>query len=247
MIAGLLKWPQGTFASKGFNSSVLIDVCDILFFPFLCGVGVDQIFMFSPIKEVAEACERKRADEAEETGGAEQEHRNDMHRLMLLLNVCAHFALLLRLEEEIVANASEIFSLLERGSAKHRTAETLLNKQSSRSHSLFSITIHIKKATPECEELIKCGKLNLVDLTGSENISRSGAREGRAREAGEINKSLLTFKRVINALVEALYGGWVNQKMMESTLIKDLYGEIKRLKAEVYATREKNEVYIPKE
>jgi kinesin family protein 11 len=34
------------------------------------------------------------------------------------------------LEEEIVTNASEIFSLLERGSAKRRTAETLLNKQS---------------------------------------------------------------------------------------------------------------------
>ncbi|GKA35053.1 kinesin-like protein KIN-5C [Tanacetum coccineum] len=32
-------------------------------------------------------------------------------------------------------------------------------------------------ATPEGEELIKCGKLNLVDLAGSENISRSGARE----------------------------------------------------------------------
>lgn len=33
-------------------------------------------------------------------------------------------------EEEIVTSASEIFSLLERGSAKRRTAETLLNKQS---------------------------------------------------------------------------------------------------------------------
>ncbi|CAL5389232.1 unnamed protein product [Camellia sinensis] len=205
------------------------------------------------------------------------------------------------LEEEIVTSASEIFTLLERGSAKRRTAETLLNKQSSRSHSLFSITIHIKEATPEGEELIKCGKLNLVDLAGSENISRSGAREGRAREAGEINKSLLTLGRVINALVEHLVhvpyrdskltrllrdslGGRtktciiatvspavhcleetlstldyahrakhirnkpeVNQKMMKSTLIKDLYGEIERLKAEVYAAREKNGVYIPKE
>lgn len=34
------------------------------------------------------------------------------------------------LEEEIVTSASEIFTLLERGSAKRRTAETLLNKQS---------------------------------------------------------------------------------------------------------------------
>ncbi|KAL5721227.1 Kinesin-like protein KIN-5C [Ranunculus cassubicifolius] len=205
------------------------------------------------------------------------------------------------LEEEIVTSASEIFTLLERGSAKRRTAETLLNKQSSRSHSLFSITIHIKEPTPEGEELIKCGKLNLVDLAGSENISRSGAREGRAREAGEINKSLLTLGRVISALVEHLghvpyrdskltrllrdsLGGRtktciiatvspavhcleetlstldyahraknirnkpeVNQKMMKSTLIKDLYGEIDRLKAEVYAAREKNGVYIPKE
>ncbi|XXG88433.1 hypothetical protein AAC387_Pa12g0641 [Persea americana] len=82
--------------------------------------------------------------------------------------------------------------------------ETLLNKQSSRSHSLFTITIHIKEATPEGEELITCGKLNLVDLAGSENISRSGARESRAREAGEINKSLLTLGRVITALVEHL-------------------------------------------
>ncbi|CAA6668485.1 unnamed protein product [Spirodela intermedia] len=205
------------------------------------------------------------------------------------------------LEEEIVTSAGEIFTLLERGSTKRRTAETLLNKQSSRSHSLFSITIHIKEATPEGEELIKCGKLNLVDLAGSENISRSGAREGRAREAGEINKSLLTLGRVITALVEHLghipyrdskltrllrdsLGGRtktciiatvspsvhcleetlstldyahrakniknrpeVNQKMMKSTLIKDLYGEIERLKAEVYAAREKVGVYIPKE
>uniref|UniRef100_A0A803P806 Kinesin-like protein n=1 Tax=Cannabis sativa TaxID=3483 RepID=A0A803P806_CANSA len=106
------------------------------------------------------------------------------------------------LEEEAVYSVSEIYNLLERGSAKRRTADTLLNKHSSRSHSVFSITVHIKEATIGDEELIKCGKLNLVDLAGSENISRSGAREGRAREAGEINKSLLTLGRVINALVE---------------------------------------------
>lgn len=81
------------------------------------------------------------------------------------------------LEEEVVTTADEIYKILEKGSAKRRTAETLLNKQSSRSHSIFSITIHIKECTPEGEEMVKCGKLNLVDLAGSENISRSGARE----------------------------------------------------------------------
>ncbi|KAJ6904831.1 kinesin-like protein KIN-5D [Populus alba x Populus x berolinensis] len=205
------------------------------------------------------------------------------------------------LEEEIVCTANEIYKILDKGSAKRRTAETLLNKQSSRSHSIFSITIHIKECTPEGEEMIKCGKLNLVDLAGSENISRSGAREGRAREAGEINKSLLTLGRVINTLVERSghipyrdskltrllrdsLGGKtktciiatispsiqsleetlstldyahrakniknkpeINQKMMKSAMIKDLYSEIDRLKQEVYAAREKNGIYIPRD
>ncbi|PKA63284.1 125 kDa kinesin-related protein [Apostasia shenzhenica] len=205
------------------------------------------------------------------------------------------------LEEEIVTTAGEIYTILEKCSSKRRTAETLLNKQSSRSHSIFSITIHIKESTPEGEEMIKCGKLNLVDLAGSENISRSGARDGRAREAGEINKSLLTLGRVINALVEhsghvpyrdskltrllrdSLGGKTktciiatispsihcleetlntldyahrakniknkpeVNQKMMKSALIKDLYSEIDRLKQELSAAREKNGVYLPKD
>lgn len=47
----------------------------------------------------------------------------------------------------------------------------------SRSHSVFTITVHVKQATVGGEELIRYGKLNLVDLAGSENISRSGARD----------------------------------------------------------------------
>ena len=42
------------------------------------------------------------------------------------------------------------------------------------------------------EEVLRIGKLNLVDLAGSENIGRSGAMDKRAREAGNINQSLLT-------------------------------------------------------
>ncbi|KAM7468134.1 hypothetical protein LguiB_015696 [Lonicera macranthoides] len=106
------------------------------------------------------------------------------------------------IEEEIVYTADQIFKILDKGSARKHAADTLLNKQSNRSHSMFTITVQIKECTSEGVELIKCGKLNLVDLAGSENILRSGAREGRAWEAGEINKSLLTLGRVINALVE---------------------------------------------
>ncbi len=52
--------------------------------------------------------------------------------------------------------------MLDRGTSKRKTAETLLNKRSSRSHSVFTITIHMKETTPEGEDVIKIGKLNLV-------------------------------------------------------------------------------------
>ncbi|XRB22654.1 kinesin family member 11 [Pseudoscourfieldia marina] len=202
------------------------------------------------------------------------------------------------IEERIVKTESEIFAVLTQGSDRRRTAETKLNHQSSRSHSLFTITIHTKESTPEGEELIKCGKLNLVDLAGSENIGRSGAKDARAREAGEINKSLLTLGRVITALVD--HHGYVpyrdskltrllrdslggrtktciiatvspsnhcyeetqstldyahraknirnrpevNMKMTKHAHIKDLTGEIERLKVDLIAQREKNGVFI---
>ncbi|WAR21929.1 KIF11-like protein [Mya arenaria] len=76
------------------------------------------------------------------------------------------------------------------------------SKDEVRSHSVFTVTIHTKENTMEGEELLKTGKLHLVDLAGSENIGRSGAVDKRAREAGNINQSLLTLGRVITALVE---------------------------------------------
>jgi len=106
------------------------------------------------------------------------------------------------LEEIIVQSKAEIYEILKRGSAKRQTAATLLNACSSRSHTVFSVTVHIREGSIEGEELLKIGKLNLVDLAGSENIGRSGAQDKRAREAGNINQSLLTLGRVITALVE---------------------------------------------
>ncbi|XP_035389038.1 kinesin-like protein KIF11 [Electrophorus electricus] len=106
------------------------------------------------------------------------------------------------LEDIMVHNKNDVYQILERGAAKRKTASTLMNAYSSRSHSVFSVTIHMKEVTLDGEELVKIGKLNLVDLAGSENIGRSGAVDKRAREAGNINQSLLTLGRVITALVE---------------------------------------------
>ncbi|RYQ83437.1 hypothetical protein Ahy_B10g102123 isoform C [Arachis hypogaea] len=175
------------------------------------------------------------------------------------------------LEEEIVT--SEIFTLLERGSAKRRTAETLLNKQSSRSHSLFSITIHIKEATPEGS--CKRGRRNKQELgyfragdqcTCGAPWSRSLQMVFRDSKLTRLLRDSLggrtktciiaTVSPEVHCLEETLstldYAHRakhiknkpeVNQKMMKSTLIKDLYGEIERLKAEVLHVRKMECIY----
>lgn len=106
------------------------------------------------------------------------------------------------MEETFIRSAEEGSRLLKHGSHKRQVAATKCNDLSSRSHTVFTITVHVKETSEDGEEILRTGKLNLVDLAGSENVGRSGAENKRAREAGMINQSLLTLGRVINSLVD---------------------------------------------
>ncbi|KAF3384910.1 Kinesin-like protein bimC [Penicillium rolfsii] len=106
------------------------------------------------------------------------------------------------MEETYIDSATTGIKLLQMGSHKRQVAATKCNDLSSRSHTVFTITVLTKRTTESGEDYVSSGKLNLVDLAGSENIGRSGAENKRATEAGLINKSLLTLGRVINALVD---------------------------------------------
>lgn len=70
------------------------------------------------------------------------------------------------LEEITVLNAKDIFDILKRGIQQRQTAATLCNKNSSRSHSIFTMKIMIKEYNVDGEEVMRHGQLNLVDLAG---------------------------------------------------------------------------------
>ncbi|KAH9254732.1 hypothetical protein BASA81_007283 [Batrachochytrium salamandrivorans] len=106
------------------------------------------------------------------------------------------------LEEVLVKSYEDVKRVMKFALSKRKVASTDLNERSSRSHAVFTVTVHSKELSPEGEELLRVGKLNLVDLAGSECVARSGSKDLRAREAGNINQSLLTLGRVITALVE---------------------------------------------
>ncbi|PWY94522.1 kinesin related protein 2 [Aspergillus sclerotioniger CBS 115572] len=102
------------------------------------------------------------------------------------------------MQDSYIDSPSAGIQLLQIASQKRQVAATKCNDLSSRSHTIFTINVLTKSS----EGSITSGKLNLVDLAGSENIQRSGAENKRAVEAGQINRSLLTLGRVINALVD---------------------------------------------
>ncbi|KAF2013822.1 kinesin-domain-containing protein [Aaosphaeria arxii CBS 175.79] len=113
-----------------------------------------------------------------------------------------HATVMQGMEERYITCAKTGLDLLRSGCDKRQVAATKCNDLSSRSHTVFTITVYTKRISASGEEVLSLGKLNLVDLAGSENIGRSGAESKRAAEAGLINKSLLTLGRVINALVD---------------------------------------------
>jgi hypothetical protein len=60
--------------------------------------------------------------------------------------------------------------------AKNRVVGfTLMNQNSSRSHSIFIITIESQEPGPDGKPAFRAGKLNLVDLAGSERQTKTGA------------------------------------------------------------------------
>lgn len=57
---------------------------------------------------------------------------------------------------------------LEEGHSNRHVGETKMNRESSRSHSIFMITIEMMDIGVDGKPHVRVGKLNLVDLAGSE-------------------------------------------------------------------------------
>jgi len=106
------------------------------------------------------------------------------------------------LSMHIVKSVAEIEKLMTLGFKNRSVGETAMNKDSSRSHSLFTIYVETSEVDPKGNPRITLGKLNLVDLAGSERQSKTGATGDRLKEANKINLSLSALGNVISALVD---------------------------------------------
>lgn len=101
--------------------------------------------------------------------------------------------------EKFATCPEEVFECLAAGTRRRITAATGQNSRSSRSHTLFSLVVEQKLLNGS----MKTSKLNLVDLAGSEKISKTGVTGKQLKEAQNINLSLTTLGRCINALASS--------------------------------------------
>jgi kinesin family protein C1 len=101
---------------------------------------------------------------------------------------------------------NKVESILKRAMNNRSVAATKANERSSRSHSVFILTLN---GTNSITGETSSGTLNLVDLAGSERLSQSGATGERLKETQNINKSLSCLGDVIGALGQQGKGGEV--------------------------------------
>ena len=113
------------------------------------------------------------------------------------------------LTEIKINNHEEAQNLLIKGNESRIVASTKLNEKSSRSHSIFRLNVEVTKnkskntefpGTDSSDKIILKSHINLIDLAGSENSSKTGCVGQRLKEGSNINKSLLALSNVINKL-----------------------------------------------
>jgi kinesin family protein 5 len=101
--------------------------------------------------------------------------------------------------EIYVSSVQEVYEVMRRGGAARAVAATNMNQESSRSHSIFVVTVTQKNVETGSA---KSGQLFLVDLAGSEKVGKTGASGQTLEEAKKINKSLSALGMVINSLTD---------------------------------------------
>ena len=107
--------------------------------------------------------------------------------------------------EEVVSDIWETRNLLRIGNENRHVGSTSMNKESSRSHSVFTLIVESKEVRNGVNKFIT-SRFHLIDLAGSERQKATDCAGERLKEAGMINKSLSALGNVINSLVDISEG-----------------------------------------
>lgn len=102
-----------------------------------------------------------------------------------------------------INSQEEAYSLIREGIKYRHIASTNMNKESSRSHAVFSLYVTSKSKSKSTNKIVqKHSVFHLIDLAGSERQKNTKCEGIKIKEAGKINKSLMQLSHVIKNLSE---------------------------------------------
>ncbi|XP_045113760.1 kinesin-like protein KIN-8A isoform X3 [Portunus trituberculatus] len=94
----------------------------------------------------------------------------------------------------------DLLAVLEEGLRNRAVASHNMNEYSSRSHTILTVNITSEQKADDGVYLTKNGKINFVDLAGSEMTKKTNSEGKTLEEANNINKSLMVLGTCIAAL-----------------------------------------------
>lgn len=106
------------------------------------------------------------------------------------------------LREFDVSSVEDILNYVKQGNEKRMMGSTLVNEYSSRSHTIFTISIKQKEKSALGHVIERHSSIKLIDLAGSERAKAAKTSGDRLKEGSNINKSLSTLGRVISMLAK---------------------------------------------
>lgn len=109
--------------------------------------------------------------------------------------------------ETVVTSVKEAHRILVQGYKNRHVAETSMNRESSRSHAVFQLSIETSETRQDGVTVKRNARFSMVDLAGSERQKDTNATGDRLKEASVINKSLSTLGHVINTLADVSASG----------------------------------------
>ncbi|KDQ13705.1 hypothetical protein BOTBODRAFT_133259 [Botryobasidium botryosum FD-172 SS1] len=105
------------------------------------------------------------------------------------------------LREIRVRSAAEARQILKLGQINRRVFGTVANRESSRSHAVFTCkVIRVHKGSPNDPDSVQTARLSIVDLAGSERTKNTQNTGERLKEAGNINNSLMVLGQCMEVL-----------------------------------------------
>ena len=106
------------------------------------------------------------------------------------------------LTEQEISSAKKAKELLISGFKNRHVASTSMNRESSRSHLIYTLFLSTEIELGDGVIIGRSSRMHLVDLAGSERQKYTNTQGQRIKEAGNINKSLSILGNVINAVIE---------------------------------------------